>query len=523
MNIFRRTASAIGRVFRSNAQLGSLPGAIAQWFGDHDGGLNASGESINYRTALHISTVFTCVRVISESVASLPLLLMEEVGNGHEEATDQRLHYLLSVEPNPNMSAFSLIECMCVSLCLAGNAYVEIERNDAGQPIALWPLHPRHTEPIIRADGSLIYETRDGASGAKRYILKEDILHVPLFSFDGVKGFDPITLLRQSLGMAKAAERQGALFFANNSAPLGGLLTNDEDMDPRSEQEFRESWEETQGAMRKGRIGVLTGKWKYQSIGLTAEQAQYLQTRAFQRTEIAAIYRLAPNQVGDTTRQSNSNKVQENLSFVVDTLRPYLTRIEIEVRRKLLPQVGRKAGKYIVRFDISERLRGDFLTTQQGYALGRQWGYYSGNDVRRAEGMNIGGPELDVYWYPVNMANAKNLLGNGDANLEQVKSSIRHLIPQWSAAFNTAGELNVRDYTLFRSAFTPVYTAIFDVFNGNPEVDASVLIDPVIRSLYRRSETWPGVKEPEFQDIAMTELTRSAQQLFEQVTRKKAA
>lgn len=527
MSLVKRTLNKIGRIFRStDPQAASLPGAIAGWFDDHDGGLNASGEAINYRTALTISTVYTCVRVIAESVASLPLLLMEETGNGHEEATDQRLHYLLSVEPNPDMSAFSLIEAVCTSLCLAGNAYVEIERNGAGQPIALWPLHPRHTEPIRGKDGKLVYRTSDGEDGAKqgayRLIIKEDILHIPLFSFDGVKGFDPITLLRQSLGMAKAAERQGALFFANNSVPSSGLLICEDDLDYDAQQEMRESWEQAQAGMKKGRIALLTGgKFDYKSVQLTAEQMQMLQTRAFQRTEIAAMYRLAPNQVGDTTRQANSNKVQENLSFVVDCLRPYLTRIESEVTRKLLPQTGRKAGKFIVRFDISERLRGDFLTTQQGYALGRQWGYLSGNDIRRSEGLNPAGPELDVYWYALNMGNAKALLKDDttEQQQEQIKNSVRHLLPQWRSAFDTAIKIEDDDFRQFQSAFAPVLTAISDALRLDTGTENEHL-DPILRSLYRRFEFWPPSHDPEYTDVMGDELTRAVNHIVNSLPTK---
>jgi HK97 family phage portal protein len=509
MSIVTRVASKVGRFFR-NAQLSSLPGAIATWFADHEGSVNSSGETINFRTALTIPTVYTAVRIIAESVASLPLLLYEFTGQGHEEATDHPLHYLLSVQPNPNMTAYSLIECICASLCLAGNAYVEIERNGLGQAVALWPLHPRHTEPQI-INGKLIYKTHDGVFGEEpnvhRYIIPEDILHIPLFSFDGIRGFDPITLLRQSLGVAKAAERQGALWFGNSSMPLGGMLVNEDEMTPKQETEFRESWEKMQSGMHKGRIGVLTGKWKLQSIGLNAEQVQFLQTRIFQRSEIAAMYRLSPSQVGDTTRQANSNKVQENLSFVVDCLRPYLTRIEAEIIRKLLPSTGRKANKYKVSFDITERLRGDFLTTQQAYALGRQWGYLSGNDIRRAEGLNIGGPELDVYWYPTNMGNAKVLL-SGSTPANNTVNSVRHLLPAWKAAFDTAIAIENDDYRDFHRAFSPVLTALSDALSvdAGPENDN---IEPIIRSLYRRSQHWPPSHDPEYTDVMGAELAKT--------------
>lgn len=169
---------------------------------------------------------------------------------------------------------------------------------------------------------------------------------------------------------------------------------------------MRAFWERANSATNSGRIGVLPSEWKLVQLAITPEQSQFLETQQLSRTQIAALFNISPSRVGDMQKQSKASAEQENLSFVTDTLRPYMVRIETEIQRKLLP----RDGSMFVEFDVSERLRGDFATTMQGFAVGKQWGFYSTNVVLEKLGENPIGPEGDVYWAPVNMTNAKNLL-----------------------------------------------------------------------------------------------------------------
>lgn len=377
--------------------------AIAKWLGA--GSSTVAGEQIDEQIAMTITTVQTCVKVLAESVASLPCNLYEKTSKGKQVAEDRDLHYLLSVEPNNEMSAFTFWETMVGCSALTGNSYAEIKWTKFNQVGELYPLHPLVTEPI-RKNGKLVYRTRQGMpNGQWREINSEDILHFKLFSLDGLKGLSPIALARQSLGLTRAAEKFGAKFFGNGSKP-GGILSNkNEDMDDEQLNDARQAWEAAQGGSNQGRTAVLSGEWTYTKIGLSPEESQFLLTRSFQRAEIAAMFRVPAHMAGDTSKISNSSYEQMTLSFVNDTLRPILVRIEQELRRKLLHQVGRKANLYTIEFDVSERLRADHETTMKGIALGRQWGIMGADEGRIALGMNPIGDNTRLV--PVNMMNAE--------------------------------------------------------------------------------------------------------------------
>ena len=311
------------------------------------------------------------------------------------------------------MAAPAFWESQIGAMACAGNSYAEIIRDFGGRPRGLYPLSPGVTEPRRNnRTGVLEYVTRAGMdSGRERVIAKEDMIHCPLFSFDGLKGFSPVTLARQTLGLARATETFGANFFGNGAVPLqmltpeaGNIVT------PEQVAMLKESFERNYGGENQLRTAIMTGAWKMQAMGLSPEDCQFILTQSFTRSRIAGLLGLPPHVLGDTTRLSNNNHENQTLQLVTDTFRPYCNRIEKELLRKLMPRSGPKAYSYIIEFDFTERQRGDFVTTQQGFALGRQWGWLSANDVRRALGMNPGGPELDIFLSPLNMLDAKQVL-----------------------------------------------------------------------------------------------------------------
>ena len=384
--------------------------SFLSWMGA--GEPTASGEIINVANALQISAVYSCVRLIAESVASLPLVIYECHADGTRERVDHDLTWILANEPNDEMSAATFWESFAGSVAISGNGYAEIIRDRGGNSRGLYPLHSGVTQPRRLNNGELVYVTTSGMpNGRERIILKEDVVHCPLFCFDGLKGFSPITQARQMLGLARAAEKFGAKFFGNGAYP-GGLLTPEvgNNVTDKQKADLKESWERSYGGENQKRVAVLGGAWKWQQISISPEDSQFIGTQQYTRSQIAGLFRVAPHMIGDTTRLSNNNHENQSLQFVTDTLRPYLNRIEKELVRKLMPRTGQKAYKYEIEFDVSERMRGDFVTTQQGLALGRQWGWLSANDVRRALGMNPGGKELDIYLSPLNMADADVVL-----------------------------------------------------------------------------------------------------------------
>jgi HK97 family phage portal protein len=401
MTIIERARSALGITTRSNAlenpSVSLASPGIWAWLNNSEP--TASGELVNDHTALQIATVFTCVKAISESVASLPLKLYEKTPNGKSEAVDNPLHTLLSVAPNPEMTAFSFWLAMVGSMALTGNAYAQIQRDDNDQPIALWPLNSRLTAPIRLGNGLLAYETSDGmANGQRRIIAAEDVFSAPMFSLDGIHGLSPIMQARQTLGLARAAEKYGSRFFGNGARP-GGILSTPAKLEDKALQAARDTWQSAQGGANQGRTALLTGDWKYAPLGLSPEEGQFLETQDFTRQQIAALFRVPPHLAGDPSRLSDNNQQSSNLSFLQDCLSTYIHCIEAEVQRKLL------SASYFVRFDTGERLRADLTQTMSAISMGRQWAILTTNEARGMLGLDPIGDELggSTILQPVNM------------------------------------------------------------------------------------------------------------------------
>jgi HK97 family phage portal protein len=396
--------------FRSGNPVNSLSGSEGWSLFSWGNGSDAA-ELVNEETALSVATVYACVRVLSESVASLPLRLYKLTATGRQEALDLPLTFLLRYAPNDEMTSYTLFEVMVKSLALCGNSYVEIERDGKGNPIALWPLHPRQTFPIRLPNGRIAYRTRDGMTGAgERQIAAADMLHVPLFpSFDGLVGLSPLELTRQTIGHEIAAQKMGARWFANFSVPAVAIEIAEE-VSPKDKAEMRQQWEQLQSGSNSHRVAILDQGMKLTKLSLTPEESQFIETRGFNRTQIAAIYRVPVHMVGDNQRLSQASVTELNLSFVQDSLRPFLSRIEAEIVRKLLRPMPDMPVQYVCEFDCRERLRGDATTAASYYRTAIQWGWMNPNEVRAEENMNQGPDALSQYVTPVNMQNSERLL-----------------------------------------------------------------------------------------------------------------
>jgi HK97 family phage portal protein len=398
---------------RASLENPSVPLSLAAFLGWLGAGEpTPAGEIINVASAMQITTVYRCVRLIAESVASLPIVIYAMKPNGARERVDHDLTWMLASEPNDEMSAAAFWEAFTGNMSATGNGYAEIIRDRGGAVRGLYPLSSGTTTP--RRDsrtGALVYVTTSGlSSGSERVIQKEGIVHCPLIGFDGLKGMNPIAQARNMLGLAKATEKFGSKFFGNGAFPSGVLSPEAGNViTDKQKGDLKESWERNYGGDNQRRVAVLTAPWKWQAIGISPEDSQFLGTQQFTRSQIAGLFGVAPHKVGDTSRLSNNNHEQESLAFVTDTLRPYLNRIEQELERKLLPRSGPNAYTYQIEFDVSERLRGDFESTQAGMALGRQWGWLSVNDVRLQMGLNPIGAQGDIYLSPLNMVDANKV------------------------------------------------------------------------------------------------------------------
>ena len=354
-------------------------------------GGTTSGKAVTERSAMQMTAVYSCVRILAEAVAGLPLNLYRYTGDGgKEKAIGHPLYLLLHDEPNPEMSSFVFRETLMTHLLLWGNAYAQVIRNGKGEVVALYPLMPNKMAVDRDEQGQLYYSyqrSNDEAVRSKEQtvILRPpDVLHIPGLGFDGLVGYSPIAMAKNAIGMAIACEEYGAKFFANGAAPGGVLEHPGTIKDP---QRVRESWQSTFGGSgNANKIAVLEEGMKYTPIGISPEQAQFLETRKFQINEIARIFRVPPHMVGDLEKSSFSNIEQQSLEFVKYTLDPWVIRWEQSIQRTLLSQ-GEKAH-YFVKFNLEGLLRGDYQSRMNGYATARQNGWMSANDIRELENLD---------------------------------------------------------------------------------------------------------------------------------------
>lgn len=353
-------------------------------------GGTTSGKAVTERSAMQMTAVYSCVRILAEAIAGLPLHLYRYNENGgKEKALDHSLYLLLHDEPNPEMSSFVFRETLMTHLLLWGNAYAQIIRNGKGEIIALYPLMPNKMSVDRDESGQLYYQylrsTDEVGSKSETVILKpSDVLHIPGLGFDGLVGYSPIAMAKNAIGLAIATEEYGAKFFANGAAPSGVLEHPGTIKDP---QRVREAWQsQFGGSQNSGKIAVLEEGMKYTPISISPEQAQFLETRKFQINEIARIFRVPPHMVGDLEKSSFSNIEQQSLEFVKYTLDPWVIRWEQSIMRTLLSPEEKKS--YFVKFNLEGLLRGDYQSRMNGYATARQNGWMSANDIRELENLD---------------------------------------------------------------------------------------------------------------------------------------
>ena len=350
-------------------------------------GTSTSGKRVNERSSMQMTAVYSCVRILSEAIASLPLHVYEQSDNHSQKARGHPLYFLLHDEPNPEMTSFIFRETLMTHLLLWGNAYAQIIRNGKGEVVALYPLMPDRMKVDRDESGQLYYEYQvskaDPAvnkSGMVR-LHPHDVLHIPGLGFDGLVGYSPIAMAKNAIGMAIACEEYGAKFFAHGAAPSGVLEHPGTLKDP---SRVRESWQATfGGSSNSGKVAVLEEGMKYTPISVPPEQAQFLETRKFQINEIARIFRVPPHMVGDLEKSSFSNIEQQSLEFVKYTLDPWVARWEQAMTKVLFTEEEKQ--DFSIKFNVDGLLRGDYQSRMNGYAIARQNGWMSANDIRRLE------------------------------------------------------------------------------------------------------------------------------------------
>lgn len=363
-----------------------------------------AGVVINQDTALNYSAVYSCVKVISETIAQLPWSVFQNVSGGTtDKNVTHPVYRLIHTRPNPEMTSFSFKETMMAWALLWGNGYAEIEKDVSGRPIALWPISPNRVKPTRDDQGNLIYEVRNGVS-APVIIKSDEMFHLHGLGFDGLVGYDIVTLASRSIGLGVASQEFGASFFGNGAIP-GGIITNEigkELSDKGIKSLLAKFNRKLRGPVNAHKVEYIDAGMKYQQIGVAPEAAQFLETRKFQVNEIARWFRVPPHKIADLEKATFSNIEEQNIQFVTDTIQPWVTRIEQEADYKLF-----SSSKFYTKFNLNSLLRGDAESRAAFYRSMFDMGSLSPNEIRSFEDLNpIDGGEK--YFVQLNLTTLEN-------------------------------------------------------------------------------------------------------------------
>ena len=359
----------------------------------------SSGMRVSADNALRLAAVYACVRVLSETMASLPFVLdRQRADGGKDVVTDHWLYRLLAKQPNRYQNAFEWREMLQGHLALRGNAYNRILANPRGEITELIPIHPDRIRMELLPSGDYRYRVTDRL-GNESVVPRGEVWHLRALSSDGLMGMSPIELARESLGMALAAQDYGARFFANDAKPTGGWIEFPGSFkDSEAKKVFRESYQQAQSGANRGKVLVLENGMKFHEVGVTNKDAQFLELRQFQITDIARLFRVPPHMIADLSRATFSNIEQQSLEFVMHTMTPWAERWEASIESDLLLD----GDDLEVEFDFANLMRGDAASRAAYYQSGIQNGWLTRNEARIAENLNpLDG--LDEPLRPLNM------------------------------------------------------------------------------------------------------------------------
>lgn len=374
-----------------------------------------AGVDLNEEKALTYSAVWCATRVIAETLSSLPLFTYRRTsGYDREIAFDHPLFNLLKISPDPNVETRQFTsklfrESRTVQQVNMGNGFAEIER-EAQRPdapvIALHPIHASRVQPVRPIDNlpgySYIVRNNDGTSS---YLASWEMLHIPgVLSGDGIWGKGVITYARESIGLGLATERHGATYFGAGGQPRG-IVYGPGLKDPEARSLFRAEWKQMHGSPDSGEIALLPLESKWESISITNENSQFLETRRLNSTVIAQWYRLPPHMISDLTRSTNSNIETQSIEFITYSMLPWSQSWEQQLSLKLIQP--HEQGQVFIEHKFDSLLRGDVVSRMNSYHIALSNGIMSINEVRRLENLNSIGPAGDIHYVPLNMTTAE--------------------------------------------------------------------------------------------------------------------
>jgi HK97 family phage portal protein len=371
-----------------------------------------STESVSSESAMRYSAVFSCVRVLAETYASCPIMLYKKNKDGSREpVNDLPIYDLLHSTPNEEMAAFNFKESTMMSLNLGGNAVIQKLYNRFGEVVGLYPFKwDRVKIERSKETNKLEYHI----DGNKMVLQRNEVIHIPGLSFDGIIGLSPLTYAARSVNLGLSYEKFGVNFY-KNGAHAGGILEHPNALSDASFERLKKDFANSyQGLANTGKPIILEDGMKYNPITIDPVDAQLLESRKFQVEDICRIYRVPLHLVQNLDRATNNNIEHQSLEFIMYTMLPWFKRSEDCYNSQGLTREHRQDGYYL-EHKIDGLLRGDAKSRSEAYAAGRQWGWLSVNDIRKLENLNpiANG---DIYLQPLNM---------GEAGKIQVEDNIK--------------------------------------------------------------------------------------------------
>lgn len=398
------------KLFFPGRQVRTAGDGLMKAFADY-AGMSDAGVIVNEETALKMSAVWSCIRLLSELPASLPIEVYKETGRNREMVSDHPVRQLLS-HPTDLMNRFTWHELMNAYLQGWGNAVAIIRYNEKGYAYALQPVHPSSFRVVI-SDGNVFYDINDYDQKIRGTFFSQEIVHYKMFSTGGYVGKSPIHVARENIGLGLATEKFGAKFFQRG----GNLKAVIESEGHMSDTEFR-TWKQRWDEFYNGPVGdhttpILEYGLKYKQLGIPPENAQFIATRTFQIQEIARIFNVPPHMIADLSRSTFSNIEHQDIQFVKYTLRPILRRQELELEEKLL--LPHEKGVIRIRFNLDGLLRGDLAAQTNHLKEMVISGIMTPNEARALINLNPV-PGADKLYVPANII-GNNASGNTDKKM----------------------------------------------------------------------------------------------------------
>jgi len=363
---------------------------------------SSSGVAITETSAMTVSAVYAAVRVIAETIAQLEWEVYERQDDSNIERYDHPLRLLLDQEPNAEMTAFSWRVAMMTSFYLHGNMVAEIERNRGGRPVSLWWIHPARVAMKRDSTRRIYYEVTDEHGLNPVPLDPIDVYHVPLMAADGIVGKGLVQRARDSFGLTLGMEQYSGSSFANGARP-GGILKHPGKLTTDARRNIRDEWDAMhRGADKAGRIAVLQEGMEFQAMQMSAVDAQLLEQRQFQISEVARWFNIPPHLLRDLSRATFGNIEHQSIEYKTYTIRPLAVAMQQEAHRKLFSQ--NEKPTYFTELDLDDLSLADLKSRYDAYAVARQNGWMSANEIRDREGMNpIPTDDGDAYLINGNM------------------------------------------------------------------------------------------------------------------------